>query len=202
LWTLPASGTVPVQQSGGTAGTDEVQVYHDGTRGYFDVRDGGLRVRAPNGQNYLEVYDLSGNVMMVMNGSSNLEVRGGIQNAIEPNNWIITGTGRVITRGGYDFRHPSTSVIDAGLQRPAASTVQVTTGTAGVSGDLILRNLTASGLTTLGTYTVATLPSAAANAGALAQVTDSSVTTNGSTVAGGGANRVPVFSDGTNWIVK
>ena len=63
-------------------------------------------------------------------------------------------------------------------------------------------SVTVSTTTTLGVYTVATLPSASANAGALAQVTDSSVTTNGSTVAGGGANRVPVFSNGTNWIVK
>ena len=54
----------------------------------------------------------------------------------------------------------------------------------------------------VGAYTVATLPSAAANDGAFARVTDSSVTTNGSTVAGGGSGKVPVFSDGTNWIVK
>jgi hypothetical protein len=51
-------------------------------------------------------------------------------------------------------------------------------------------------------YTVATLPSAATHAGRWVQVTDSSVTTNGSIVAGGGSNRVPLFSDGTNWIVK
>jgi hypothetical protein len=65
-----------------------------------------------------------------------------------------------------------------------------------------LGTLNASALVNVGTYTVATLPSAASNAGALAQVTDSSVTANGSTVAGGGSSRVPVFSDGTNWIVK
>lgn len=58
-----------------------------------------------------------------------------------------------------------------------------------------------SAIVTVGTYTVATLPSAAANAGALAQVTDSSVTTNGSAVAGGGSNRVVVFSNGSTWDV-
>ena len=63
-------------------------------------------------------------------------------------------------------------------------------------------SLTVTGTTTLGTYTVATLPSASANAGAFAQVTDSNSTTNGNTVAGGGSNRVPVFSNGTNWIIK
>ena len=62
-------------------------------------------------------------------------------------------------------------------------------------------NLTVNGLVALGTYTVAALPSASANAGRLAQVTDSSVTANGSTVAGSGANRVVVFSNGSNWDV-
>lgn len=59
-----------------------------------------------------------------------------------------------------------------------------------------------AGMVYVGAYTVGTLPSASGNPGRLAQVTDSSVTTNGSAVAGGGSNRVPVFSDGTNWIVK
>ena len=63
-------------------------------------------------------------------------------------------------------------------------------------------NWTFARLVNLGTYTVATLPSASANSGAFAQVTDSNSTTNGGTVAGGGANRVPVFSNGTNWIIK
>ena len=56
-------------------------------------------------------------------------------------------------------------------------------------------------LPSCGTYTVATLPSASANAGREAQVTDSSVTTNGSTVAGGGSNRTKLYSNGTNWKV-
>lgn len=61
--------------------------------------------------------------------------------------------------------------------------------------------ITSIGLIRTGVYTVATLPSASANAGFTAQVTDSSVTTFRSTVAAGGANRVMVFSDGTNWLV-
>jgi hypothetical protein len=51
-------------------------------------------------------------------------------------------------------------------------------------------------------YTVATLPSATTQGvGARAFVTDSSVTTFRSVVAGGGSTAVPVFSDGTNWRV-
>lgn len=53
-----------------------------------------------------------------------------------------------------------------------------------------------------GVYEVATLPGAAAlGAGARAFVIDSSVSTFGSTVAGGGSGKVPVYSDGTDWKV-
>lgn len=56
-----------------------------------------------------------------------------------------------------------------------------------------------------GATTVAGLPSAStAGIGARAFVTDGSTTVIlglGLTVAGGGANKVPVYSDGTNWIV-
>lgn len=53
-----------------------------------------------------------------------------------------------------------------------------------------------------GSYTVATLPSASASgAGARAFVTDATATTFASIAAGGGTNKVPVVSDGTNWII-
>lgn len=48
------------------------------------------------------------------------------------------------------------------------------------------------------TGTVASLPSAA-TVGLRAVVTDATATTFMSIVAGGGANKVPVFSDGTDW---
>lgn len=46
-------------------------------------------------------------------------------------------------------------------------------------------------------YTVATLPASGAYSRAF--VTDANATTFGSVVAGGGANKVPVFHDGTDW---
>jgi hypothetical protein len=50
--------------------------------------------------------------------------------------------------------------------------------------------------------TVANLPSAVtAGVGSRAFVTDSSVSTFGTTVAAGGSTKVPVYSDGTNWKV-
>lgn len=48
-------------------------------------------------------------------------------------------------------------------------------------------------------FTVSQLPSAASNAGLRAFVSDATATTFASIVAGGGANNVPVYSDGTNW---
>jgi len=49
---------------------------------------------------------------------------------------------------------------------------------------------------------IADLPSAeTAGVGSRAFVTDSSVSTFGTTVAGGGSTKVPVYSDGTNWKV-
>lgn len=63
-------------------------------------------------------------------------------------------------------------------------------------------NSFASNFALSGVYTVATLPGAAAlGAGARAFVIDSSVSTFGTTVAGGGSTKVPVYSDGTNWKV-
>jgi polyisoprenoid-binding protein YceI len=62
--------------------------------------------------------------------------------------------------------------------------------------------ISASGSGKLGDFTVATLPSASANPGHEANATDSSVTTFGSTVAGGGSSRVKVYSNGTNWTVQ
>lgn len=59
-----------------------------------------------------------------------------------------------------------------------------------------------SGVIQAPALTVATLPAAAtAGAGARSFVTDANATTFLSTVAGGGANKVPVVSDGTNWLI-
>ena len=68
--------------------------------------------------------------------------------------------------------------------------------------DSILGQLSAATQSTISTtvYTVATLPSAATSGvGARSFVSDANATTFASIVAGGGANNVPVYSDGTNW---
>jgi hypothetical protein len=108
------------------------------------------------------------------------------------NTWILA-----YSNDGTDF-----GTKDLSFSRNAAGVLQIGNGTANASGSLLLTNLTASGTVRLGTYTVATLPSAASNTRALAFVTDSSVGTFGSIVASGGALGVTVYSDGANWLVS
>lgn len=96
--------------------------------------------------------------------------------------------------------HPDTSI-----GRLSAGTVRIIAGLSGAAdGHLVVGNVIASGTTCSGAYTVGTLPSAAANAGKEAQVTDAaaalSSATVGTTISGGGANRVKVFSNGSNWV--
>lgn len=100
----------------------------------------------------------------------------------------------------------SSQAINLGVAWSASGIVEVNNGTAGTFRDLKVRNLLAGGGN--GSYvqtpsmTVANLAAAAtAGAGARAFVTDATATTFLSTVAGGGANKVPVVSDGANWLI-
>lgn len=87
--------------------------------------------------------------------------------------------------------------LDVGLSRNAAGVLEVNTGTSGTRGALFVSTARVE------PKTVATLTAAAtAGEGAHSYVTDANTTYllgAGTTVVGGGANRVPVFSDGTNW---
>lgn len=63
-------------------------------------------------------------------------------------------------------------------------------------------SLAATSFVKTGSTVVGSLPAAAtAGAGARMFVTDATATTFLSTVAGGGANKVPVVSDGTSWLI-
>jgi len=91
------------------------------------------------------------------------------------------------------------------LQLGGASGARVRSSSGAVqardSSDSAFANFAAA-LVFVGVYTVATLPSASANDGAFARVTDATSTTNGSVAAGGGSGKTTVFSNGTNWIIK
>jgi len=105
---------------------------------------------------------------------------------------------------GSNFASGSNNTFIGNAAAPSSTTVsnEVTIGNSSVT---LMR---APGLTLTvglkwinnGTQTVAALVAAGtAGAGARAVVTDASATTFHSIVAGGGANVVPVFSDGTDW---
>lgn len=93
---------------------------------------------------------------------------------------------------------------------PGAFGIVGSTGTATLDTSNLSTNRTFklpnTASSTIGTWLapglVAALPScASAVAGARSEVTDATATTLGTTVAGGGANKVPVTCDGTNWVI-
>lgn len=149
---------------------------------------------------------IEGHTTQVVNSSPSSVVLGNIgvfNNAIRttdtfyaqggtPGFWLDETDGGV--KGAY-------AVLDGGnlqIQRRATAfgafeatlvTINISSGLATFSG----------GIKSLVT-TVASLPAAGtAGAGATAFVTNANATTFASVVAGGGANGVPVYSDGTNW---
>ena len=94
---------------------------------------------------------------------------------------------------GFTSTSSITSALDTAFARDSAGVVKVTDGSTG-TGYLKLIPTTVGALTAAATV----------GAGTKAFVTDSANTLSshhGQTVAGGGSNFVPVFSDGTNWIV-
>lgn len=110
--------------------------------------------------------------------------------------------------GGFGWASAggATNSIDTKVTRSAAGVVEINNGTQGTFRDLKIRNVLTGGGN--GSYvqtpsmTVANLAAAAtAGAGARAFVTDATATTFLSTVAGGGANKVPVVSDGSAWLI-
>lgn len=119
---------------------------------------------------------------------------------------VLPGTTSVGTVSSSEIGYLSgvTSAIQTQLNAKSPLASPSLTGTVGIAG----------GITQTGTdtnvfnapirhkgYTVAGLAGLTPAAGDRAFVTDANATTFASIVAGGGANVVPVFYDGTNWIV-
>jgi len=159
--------------------------------------------------NFATALEIVGNVGTFMSAEDGARIDMGIP---------ITVTGA--TAWGTTFAHAythgyirMTGVTWAGTS-PTGKTFVVDSGGIIASSDLIHGNVAGTADTggiasasivippVIPTGTVAALPSAAtAGAGARGFVTDASATTFHSTVAGSGANKVPVVSDGTNWLI-
>jgi hypothetical protein len=180
-----------------------------------------------NGTSYVRVSgggDLLSNVFYARNGSNTVA---GINNTDGSGPIIHANAfGKIGFFTGSNFP----GVLDAYLSRDAAGTLAQRNGTAAQTTNLYNTFTDASNYERLattwssnvcytrsqnagtgsarlyvpvtGATTVSGLPAAAtAGAGARAFVTDANATTFLSTVAGGGANKVPVVSDGTNWLI-
>lgn len=127
----------------------------------------------------------SGAIDFAINGVHRFEWAAGVAKA---------GSGGV---WGFTSGAAPTTAADTGLSRIAAGVIGAGTGAAAsVAGQFYGATLRT------GQTTVAALPAAAtAGKGARAYVTDANATTFLSIVAGGGANEVPVVSNGTNWLI-
>lgn len=160
----------------------------------------------PTTQTGLTVTAQSGGTPLLTAGgpiaaAGTLAVRSGTGGTFE----IQNSTATVMQRGGgtsgwfdsFGFRTGFSTPGDGpGLNALSTSSAIITGAAGSGTGDLTVRTLR-----TVST-TVSGLPAAAtAGAGARAFVTDASATTYLSTVAGGGSNKVPVVSDGANWLI-
>lgn len=91
---------------------------------------------------------------------------------------------------GYNFASYAGGTTDARFERVGSAIIKVSDGGSG------------AGVIVTPSQTVSSLPSAVtAGAGARSFVTDATATTFLSTVSGGGSNKVPVVSDGANWLI-
>ena len=109
--------------------------------------------------------------------------------------WFSNSSFRVASGKLIGFAGTTNAVsgLVVGLGRKADKIIEINSGTAGTYPGVALN---------LGVQTVAQLTAAStAGQGALAFVSDATATTPRSTVAGTGANKVLVMSDGTNWLI-
>jgi len=133
---------------------------------------------------------------------------GGNNVAIGVSSLLVTGSGAnntaIGTQAGDSLTTGSNNTVigyDADVSAAGVSN-EVTIGNSSVTSLRVPGLTLTAGLKWInnGTQTVAALVAAGtAGAGARAVVTDANATTFHSVVAGGGANVVPVFSDGTDW---
>lgn len=174
-----------------------------------DISAAGINVYNAGVFSFSSTGNSGGTADTILSRSSAATIQHGAANAASPINQTIATQG---SRAGTD-----TNIGGANL------TIQSGTGTGtGTPSTLLLKSPVATttgtgaqtqttgltinvGTAVLTNYLVANLPAAAtAGAGATAFVTDATNTIIvglGLTVVGGGSNKVPVYSDGTNWIV-
>lgn len=116
-------------------GIKNVTLSHDGTKAKLVVGSGagGLRIQADNGEDYLTIYDNSGNYMALFQGAtSGLDVRGSI--AAYQNSVLLHNTGVYLLAGipvKWRTDNNPTSGQDLQIDRLAAATVEISNASGG-----------------------------------------------------------------------
>lgn len=186
---------------GTTDGGYKVDIQSSGSTGTLRVFDQGgagstlavIQAGAGQSGNVLSIRNVGGTEQSGFDayGQYGLELTSTFGIKVNPLNGFFAMGSAIIHAWGSSTPN---STKDLGLARNAAGVLEIDSGTAGQYRDLILRRSQHSGVA------VSALPAAAAgNAGSIQYVTDANATTISSVVAGGGANKVLVWSDGANW---
>ncbi len=130
-------GGATVRQSGGTPATDEVQIYHDGNRGYLESKDGNLRLIAAGGvaTGAFQFSDNAGNVRANIDNVAGAFTTvqgysvGGGGSAVSINS---TGLDLVAGAGGeIRWRPGAFAGFDTGIVRVAGGVVRLADGSTG-----------------------------------------------------------------------
>jgi Collagen triple helix repeat (20 copies) len=121
------TGKVIIRQGGGVAGTDELQVSHNGTLAIIENKDGLIRLK-PSGtvnSNTVDITTVAGGVAKISSGGSNrLNVDGVLAAPASGSGWEVDAAGTLgPTSTGFSFRLGNTTT---------APSTSGATGTAGM----------------------------------------------------------------------
>lgn len=188
---------------------DDLQIYHDGTDSFIANSTGTLNIQGNTAfSGFIDLPDGDSNGGVLRFGADNdLQIyHNGSDSYIDD-----AGTGNLNLRGAnlnlqkYTGETFIACVADGSVSVYHDNAAKLATTATGVS---VTGNVISTGLIQHKVFTVAAgadqIPVATGLAGTRAFVSDSNHTVanhHGAVLAGGGAHFVPVFSDGTNWIV-
>ncbi len=129
---LVESGTVKIRQSGGVAGVDELHLYHNGTNGCVESKDGAvILLPLSGGGGRFEFYNTG-----ILRSTSN-------QFSVQDNNG--TPFLAVSPTNGITLKHNAQGTILGQLSPIEGGGFEINDGTVGQTRDLVLRDLIAIG---------------------------------------------------------
>ncbi|MGL5097515.1 MAG: hypothetical protein ACRDD1_18150 [Planctomycetia bacterium] len=132
------TGATVFRQTGGTAGTDEAQISHNGTRTIIRSFDGGVRIVVPSGISELavQVFRQDGTVDSGFYVSQTAEVGGSAFVAVGISNTRVDGDGVRLasTRGLLFYSANWTDALQTGLHQASARVLELNNGTRGGAG--------------------------------------------------------------------